>query len=128
MDQDTGWETAGRGCVILILGLLALAIVLGLVLGRRNMKADDVKVGGVYAVMVSGVLAPVRIDSAGEGYFRRQLYGTNLRTNRSVGPFTAAKCRRPWSQEKPLVGGGEPAGAAPADPTGRPSGEGERQE
>jgi len=58
------------------------------------MKLHEIEVGRVYAVKVSGRLAPVRIDrdrglSADTA---RRFGGTNLRTGRSV-YLSAARCR-----------------------------------
>ena len=54
------------------------------------MKKRDVKVGLVYAAMISNKLVPVRLDS-------ESIYGgwnaTNLRTNRKVRIKTAGKLR-----------------------------------
>lgn len=55
------------------------------------MYQDEVQVGHVYAVRVSGRLAPVRITGT-YAYRRGGLTGTNLATRREV-RLTAAKCR-----------------------------------
>ena len=56
------------------------------------MKKRDVKIGSVYAVKVSGQIAPVRLDSvafrSGRGWL-----GTNLRTKRQIRILTAGKLR-----------------------------------
>lgn len=56
------------------------------------MRKADVRVGGVYAVKVSGNIVPVRLDreSPFGGWD-----GTNLNTGRSVRVRTAGRLRRP---------------------------------
>jgi hypothetical protein len=63
------------------------------------MKADDVRIGGVYVVKVSGSLSPVRIDSMQDGP-RNKYRGTNLWSGRTIGPFTSSKCRREIPAER----------------------------
>lgn len=70
------------------------------------MKHDEIQIGHVYAVKVSGRLAPVRISyrkvmkaygtryAMGNGPREiKKFIGVNERTGRTIGPFTAAKCR-----------------------------------
>ncbi len=67
------------------------------------MKHSEIVIGQVYVVKVSGKLAPVRISRethttaygtrAGGNRTIRKFVGTNQRTGRVIGPFTAAKCR-----------------------------------
>ena len=58
------------------------------------MKQRDITIGKVYAMKVSGKLAPVRVDRTYRNFRNRvQFYGTNLRTNRMIGPFTSSRCR-----------------------------------
>ena len=71
------------------------------------MKKSEIVVGKVYAVKVSGQLAPVRIlypvnisahgtrAAHASGIVRHigKWIGVNEKTGRQIGPFTAAKCR-----------------------------------
>jgi hypothetical protein len=116
MDHDTGWESVGRGCVTVILGVMLLLLILGLALKRGVlMKADDITIGKVYEVMVSGLHAPVKITEFVQGSqgHRSRYRGRNLRTGREVGPFTAAKMRRELSEERVAVLLGRGKGAPP---------------
>jgi len=64
------------------------------------MKQDQIRIGSVYAVKVSGLIAPVRVDrikatvvlGAARAQGKARYEGTNLKTGRTVA-FTAAKCR-----------------------------------
>lgn len=55
------------------------------------MKKNEIKIGGVYVVKVSGRLCPVRVDKAGKS---KGWWCTNLRTGRTVYVLTAAKMRK----------------------------------
>jgi len=70
------------------------------------MKRSEIEIGGTYVIRVSGKLAPVRITherTTTAWGTRASQYGTpkriakfmgvNVRTGRTIGPFTAAKCR-----------------------------------
>ena len=67
------------------------------------MKHSEIVIGQTYVVKVSGKLAPVRVEKecttvawgtrAGGNRTIRKFMGRNLRTDRIIGPFTAAKCR-----------------------------------
>jgi len=79
---------------------------------EHRMKRSEIIVGNVYVVKVSGKLAPVRVTHErstvargtyasasinGSIYGRprtiAKFMGINEKTGRSIGPFTAAKCR-----------------------------------
>lgn len=64
------------------------------------MKKDEVKVGGVYQVKVSGHLSPVRLDKVSQygGWD-----GTNLHTNKSVRIRSAQKLRLEY-EPNPIEG------------------------
>lgn len=58
------------------------------------MKQSEVVIGKVYAIKVSGVLQPVRIDSNHAKSWPRRLRrytGVNLRTGRTIDHITAAR-------------------------------------
>lgn len=70
------------------------------------MKISDITVGRVYAMKVSGRLAPVRIDgeysTVAYGTYAlmgrkprrmRKFYGTNLRSGRAISPISPARVR-----------------------------------
>jgi hypothetical protein len=75
------------------------------------MKKADVKVGEVYAVKVSGNMAPVVID---EEHPKGGWNGTNQETNRQVRIKTAQRLRCPWDDY--LTGGHE----GEEEPEGKP--------
>ena len=71
-------------------------------MAANKVHQKDVRVGAVYAVRVSGAIAPVRIDAEKTSERRRGSFcvslvthwrGTNLRTNREVYVRSAAKLR-----------------------------------
>ncbi len=87
------------------------------------MKHSEIQIGHVYVVKVSGRLAPVRISYAktctahgtyasasihgscyGKPKHMKKFVGVNERTGRTIGPFTAAKCR--WEVEPHFTGHG----------------------
>jgi hypothetical protein len=73
------------------------------------MKADEVRIGDVYAVNVSGQIAPVVID---EQHSNGGWVGTNQETNRQVRIKSARRLRMPWDEY--LAGDdGEEADTAP---------------
>jgi len=63
----------------------------------NKVHQKDVRVGAVYAVKVSGAIAPVRIDARDEYFIRGKKLvrwnGTSLRTNLKVYVRSAAKLR-----------------------------------
>jgi hypothetical protein len=73
------------------------------------MKKEEVKLNSVYAVKVSGIIRPVRLDKASPlgGWT-----GTNLATHREVRIWSAAKLRFEL----------EPTGALGSDPKWRRKG------
>ena len=85
------------------------------------MKKSDVKVGEVYAVKVSGNMAPVVID---EEHPKGGWTGTNQETNRQVRIKTAQRLRCPWDEYLKHGDGDEEAGQAakeaPTADTGAP--------
>ncbi len=86
------------------------------------MKKAEVKVGEMYAVKVSGNVAPVVID---EEHPKGGWVGTNQETNRQVRIKNAGRLRCPWDEY--LKGGDEEAGQAEKDAatadTGAPGGD-----
>jgi hypothetical protein len=72
------------------------------------MKKGDVKVGEVYAVKVSGNMAPVVID---EEHPKGGWTGTNQETNRQVRIKTAQRLRCPWDDYLKHGDGDEETGA-----------------
>ena len=63
-------------------------------------KSDNIRVGAVYIVKVSGALVPVRLESASPygGWI-----GRNIRTGREVRIRTAAKLRREVTMPSPVA-------------------------
>ncbi len=67
------------------------------------MKRNEIEIGKVYVIRVSGKLAPVRITHertttafgtrSASNRMMHKFMGINEKTGRSIGPFTAAKCR-----------------------------------
>ncbi|MFO7957996.1 MAG: winged helix-turn-helix domain-containing protein [Candidatus Brocadiia bacterium] len=91
------------------------------------MKKDDVKVGELYAVKVSGKIAPVVID---EEHPNGGWVGTNQETNRQVRIKTARRLRMPWDEYLNQGDGDEKASADAGDeadtaPQGAEESEGE---
>ncbi len=86
---------------------------------EKVMKAEGVQIGDVYAVKVSGSIAPVVID---EEHSNGGWVGTNQETNRQVRIKTARRLRMPWDEY--LKGGdGDEADTAPEsaeEPEGEP--------
>jgi hypothetical protein len=75
------------------------------------MKQDDVVIGGVYRVRVSGRMARVRIDSFYASVMpgrKRRWIGTNLETGRKT-TGTAARCRARVDTVASPIGTGKPA-------------------
>jgi hypothetical protein len=62
---------------------------------EKVMKAEDVQIGDVYAVKVSGQIAPVVID---EEHSNGGWVGTNQETNRQVRIKSARRLRMPWDE------------------------------
>ncbi len=92
---------------------------------EKVMKAEDVNVGDVYAVKVSGSIAPVVID---EEHPNGGWVGTNQETNRQVRIKSARRLRMPW--EDYLKGGDGDESEADTAPQGaeEPEGEPEAEE
>lgn len=69
---------------------------------EAEMKLAEIKTGATYTVKVSGNLVPVVVTAAAEASpFRRvtRFEGVNRATGKTV-HFTAAKCRRQWTDEE----------------------------
>jgi hypothetical protein len=62
---------------------------------EKVMKGEDVQVGDVYAVNVSGTIAPVVID---EEHSKGGWVGTNQQTNRQVRIKSARRLGMPWDE------------------------------
>lgn len=61
------------------------------------MIAKDVQIGETYAVLVSGLMAPVKIV---EEHHVKGWWGINIRTGRSIRIRTAGRLRRVLSQKE----------------------------
>ncbi len=81
------------------------------------MKKADVQIGELYAVKVSGKVAPVVID---EAHPNGGWVGTNQETNRQVRIKSAQRLRCPWDDY--LARGDEALGEDEPDATGRDTG------
>lgn len=55
------------------------------------MKANEIKVGGLYTAKVNGKLTTVRVDAIRERYFSPYYYVTNIATGRKTTFSSAAK-------------------------------------
>ncbi len=73
------------------------------------MKQADVEIGDVYAVKVSGKIAPVVVD---EEHPNGGWVGTNQETNRQVRIKTGRRLRMPWDE---YLNGGDGDDEAPAE-------------